>query len=176
MRINNKAEFEAWLDSNFWLEDAIINTLKPYPRLTTKNNNEHHNQVELIFTLQVRGSLQAGEKRWVRDIKIIAKDVQDYSISFKNGFIEGHFCQRVELFEVEQGLVFSLDVPEILQVICTFLEVQQSLDREEIVKPWFNSNEFFAYAIRDRLPTPKDWIDYLHRKGKRFRCCLALSL
>ena len=165
MKINNKAEFGVWLDSNFWLEDAIINTLKPHPRLTTENDNKYPNQVKLIFTLQVEGSLQAGEKRWVRDIEIIARDLQNYSISFENGFIEGYCCQGIELIEVKEGIGFTLNVPGILKVICNQIEVSQSSDREEIVKPWFNPNEFFAYAILGRLPTPEDWLNQLREKN-----------
>jgi hypothetical protein len=56
MRIETGAEFEAWLESNFWLHDVLINALEPHPKTTSENGGEPPSQVKLVGTLQVGGS------------------------------------------------------------------------------------------------------------------------
>ena len=164
MRIKNQAEFEEWLDTNFWLEDVSINALKPYPK-TASVDIKLPECVQLICTLQVGGSYLAGETRWIRDIEITAQGIKNYFIDWEEGYIAGNCCQGIELIEVEQGLKFTLDVPGTLQIACNSLEILQYPDREEIVKPWFSTNEFSADAVLNKLPSPQDWINHFQKKG-----------
>jgi hypothetical protein len=165
MRIETQTEFEAWLESNFWLHDVLINALEPYPRTTSENGGELPSQVKLVGTLQVGGSYRAGETRWMRDIEIVVQGIKSYCIDWEEGFIAGNCCQGIELIEVEQGLGFTLDVPGILQVVCTSIEALQYPDREELVEPWFSSDDFFANAILQTVPTPEDWMNHFHKQG-----------
>ncbi len=165
MRIKSKAQFEAWLDSNFWLEDVLINTLDPYPKIPSTNYRNLPKQVRLVCTLQVGGSYKAGKTRWMRDIEIIAHDVRNYSINTEGGFVSGNCCQGIELIEVKQGLGFTLDVPEILTIVCNSIEVLQYPDREELVESWFSSRDFYARFICHSLPTPEDWLNHFRQKG-----------
>jgi hypothetical protein len=164
MRIETRAEFEAWLEANFWLEDVLINALEPYPKIVS-GSCKPPSCVQLVCTLQVGGSIRAGETRWIRDIKITAQGVRSYFIDGEDGFVEGNCCQGIELIEGEPGLKFTLDVPGILQVACASLEILQHSDREEIVPSWYSSTEFFAYAVLQKLPTPEDWLYHFHKQG-----------
>jgi hypothetical protein len=164
MRIKTQSEFEAWLDSNFWLQDVLINALEPHPK-TVSENSEPPKCVKLICALQVGGSYQAGETRWVRNIEIIAQDVRSYFIDWEEGFVVENCCQGIELMEVEHGLSFTLDVPGTLQIACASLDILQHPDKEETVQPWFSSTDFSAYAVLQRLPTPEDWINHFQKQG-----------
>jgi hypothetical protein len=164
MRIETQAEFEAWLEANFWLEDVLINALEPHPK-TVSENCEPPSYVQLVCALQVEGSLRAGEARSIRDIEITAQGVRSYFIDWEDGFVAGNCCQGIELIEGEPGLVFTLDVPGTLQVACASLEILQHPDREEIVQPWYSSTHFSAYAVLQRLPTPEDWLSHFHKQG-----------
>ena len=115
MRIETQAEFEAWLDSNFWLHDVVINSLEPHPK-TVSDNREPPNSVKLMCALQIDGSYRAGETQRIRNIEIIAQEVKSYFIDWEEGFVAGNYCEGIELMEVEQGLSFTLDVPGILGV------------------------------------------------------------
>lgn len=164
MRIETQPEFEAWLDSNVWLQDVLINALEPHPKKASENC-EPPSCVKIICALQVGGSYRAGEICWIRDIEITAQDVGSYFIDCEEGFVAGNCCQGIELIEVKQGLAFTLDVPGALQVACASLEILQHPDREEIVQPWFSLNDFSAYATLRSLPTPKDWMNHFHEQG-----------
>ncbi len=166
MRIETQTEFEVWLDSNFWLEDAIINTLELYPKTVSANGSEEPpSKVRLGCALQVGGSYEAGKTRWMRDIEIIAQGVKHYSIGLAEGFIVGNCCQGIEIINVEQGVGFTLDVPGILKLVCTSIDALQYPDREELVEPWHSSNEFFARATLQTYPPPADWVTHFHRRG-----------
>jgi hypothetical protein len=163
VKIETQTEFERWLDANFWLENAIIYVLEPYPK--HGSGYEPPSEIRLNFTLQVEGSYEAGKTRWIRDIEITAQGLKDYFIEWDERFVPGHCCQGLEIINVEQGVGFTLDTPGAVQVVCASLEVLQSPDREEIVKPWFNDREFIVRATLQKLPTPEDWVNHFHRQG-----------
>jgi hypothetical protein len=48
MRIETQTEFEAWLESNFWLHDVLINALEPHPKTISENSGEPPSQVKLV--------------------------------------------------------------------------------------------------------------------------------
>lgn len=154
--IKNQTQFESWLDCNFWLEDVIINILEYLPK--TFDDSKIPTQVSLQLSLQVGGSITAGETRWIREIEIIAEDITDYSIDLPKEFIPGNCCEGIELIPVSQGIGFTLDVPGTLRIVCKTLQISQQEDREEIVESWLSDTEFFVTVQSSQLPTPEDWI------------------
>ena len=122
-------------------------------------------QVSLQLSLQVGGSITAGETRWIGEIEIIAEDITDYSIDLPKEFIPGNCCEGIELIHVSQGIGFTLDVPETLRIECRTLQINQQEDREEIVEPWLSNTEFFVTVQSSQLPTPEDWIVWFQSHG-----------
>jgi hypothetical protein len=66
---------------------------------------------------------------------------------------------------VAQGIGFTLDVPEILKVVCKTLRIKEQQDREEIVAPWLSKTTFHMTARSTQLPTPEQWIVHLQAQG-----------
>ena len=122
-------------------------------------------QVRLRFSLQIGGSITAGETRWIREIEITAEDIIDYSIDLPEEFIPGNCCEGIELIHVSQGIGFILDIPQTLRIACKTLQIRQQEDREEIVEPWFSNTEFFVTVQSSQLPTPEDWIVWFQSHG-----------
>jgi hypothetical protein len=163
MIIEDQSQLDSWLDTCFGLEDVIIKSLDPAPQ--EPGDLEKSLRVCMQFSLQVGGGIMAGETRLIRDIEIIAEAIEDYSISRAEGFIPGNCCAGVELIDVTQGIGFTLDVPEILKVVCKTLHIEEQEDREEIVAPRLSKTEFRLTARSPQLPTPDQWIAVLRAQG-----------
>jgi hypothetical protein len=169
MRIETQAELKVWLDSNFRSRGALIRSLTPYPAASSTDETSKRplgcggNPVKIVCTLQVAGGKNAGEIRRVRDVEIVAQGIKNYFIEWDEKFCTDN-PGTFELVADNRGIGFVLNAPGPIHIVCTWLEVLQSPDREEVIESQFSPDNFSACSILPAATTPKDWIDYFQSK------------
>lgn len=160
MRISTTEQFEAWLDENGFLEDATVESLRPMP--PSRSGETAAEPVCLTLSLQVEGSLWAGEYRTIRRLELAARGVEEYVL--EGEFFPENCSQGGELITAASApIAFEIDVPGRLRLACCFLDVDTT-EHQEVVPPWL-SNEFSATVRGQTLPTPQDWVEICSAHG-----------
>jgi hypothetical protein len=150
-------ELEKWLDANTWFEDAELVGVDPLP--------DDPASITIRLRIQTRGDNRAGSPRVVRDFELRATGVQQVSPAAPLSFVPGHCCEGLETLDAAEGLLFRIDVPDLLEVRCTELRIGAGEERTERTKPWLGTREMGLTQPRAPTPSPAEWIRLFERQG-----------
>jgi hypothetical protein len=154
-------ELEEWLGSNTWFEGAEVVGVAPGPGEPASLN--------IRLTVQIHGDYRAGSHRVVRDFELRAMGVQQTGPIAPLSFVPGHCCEGLEICDVEEGILFRINVPDLLEVRCAQLKISVGDERTERTKPWLSNREMGLSQPGAPTPSPAEWIQLFERQGLSVR-------
>ncbi|HEU4395528.1 MAG TPA: hypothetical protein VFS92_08165, partial [Planctomycetota bacterium] len=127
-------------------------------------------EVTVELEVMVRdGGYRAGNMQTVRTVKLRAERVQEWDCELEPGALPYHFSgDGVFLVEDAPGVALDIAAPDepCSRLVCERLVVVESRDREQRIAPFASGNWVSATVPRGELPSPREWVDIFHARGR----------
>ncbi|QKE72021.1 hypothetical protein HPK19_04040 [Arthrobacter citreus] len=153
LRIKKSTDLVKWLNDNFNFEEGYVSDIKKIDKRT----------VRMCIGIQVEGNYVAGTPKVLKEYTIIAIGVRNFKNNFQ--YDPDHRIESLFHIETTKGIGIDVDLPEIVQIYCKELWVEEPRYIRSITKPWVSENELYAKVPNLEIPKPLTWIEQLEAKG-----------
>jgi len=154
-KIKLRSEFEKWVETNYYFEDARMLHLEPIPGI---NNNELPSNIVMELAYQIEGNYKAYSVRKSRVFRLIFSSIAEYKLLGDEPYNPEHWSECMEIIESNLPIAFLIDVPGRLTLTCNEVNIEELPLLIEKVQPWLSNREIYAEINSMLMPTPEDWI------------------
>lgn len=155
LRIKKCSDLVKWLNDNFCFKDGYVSDIKKIDKRT----------VRMCIGFQVEGNYVAGTPKVLKEYTIIAKGVRNFKNNFQ--YDPDHCIHGLFHIETTKGIGIDVDLPEIVEIYCKELWVEEPRYIRTITEPFVSDNRLHAKVPGSEVPKPVTWIEQLKAKGFR---------